>query len=61
MMAKYKVGELVESERKKVPEKTPAGWSADENKTDGNNIKSWILPLLVGLIVTVVYRYWFKQ
>lgn len=61
MMVKYKVGELVESERKKVPEKTPAGWSADENKSEGNNIKSWILPLLFGVIVSVVYRFWFKQ
>lgn len=61
MMVKYKVGELVEAERKKVPEKTPAGWNSDESKSDGNSIKSWILPLLVGLVVTVVYRYWFKQ
>lgn len=61
MMAKYKVGELVESERKKVPEKTPAGWSADENKSEENSMKSWILPLLLGIVVTVVYRYWFKQ
>ena len=31
MMKKFKIGELIESERKKVPEKTHPDWSTEVN------------------------------
>lgn len=61
MMKKFKIGELVESERKKVPEKIPVTWNADENKPEESSMKSWIFPLLLGVVATIFYRYWVRQ
>ncbi|CAD7013647.1 cytochrome b5 [Ceratitis capitata] len=59
MMAKYKIGELVEAERTNVPEKSEPTWNADQ-KTEDSSMRSWLLPLVLGLLATVLYRYFFK-
>jgi hypothetical protein len=33
-MKKYKIGELIESERKKIPEKAQPDWGSNEGKDD---------------------------
>jgi hypothetical protein len=33
-MKKYKIGELIESERKVIPEKPQPDWSSADNKDD---------------------------
>ncbi|CAO1430269.1 unnamed protein product [Diamesa serratosioi] len=60
LMKKYKVGELIESERKKVPEKTQPDWSSSE-KQEENSLKQWLIPVLLGLIATFIYRFYFSN
>lgn len=38
LMKKYKVGELVESERKNIPEKSQPDWNSADNKDE-----KWVL------------------
>ncbi|XP_055708203.1 cytochrome b5-like [Phlebotomus papatasi] len=60
MMKKFKIGEIVEAERKKIPEKSTQSWNT-EPKNEENSMKSWILPLLIGVVATIIYRYYFRQ
>jgi len=60
LMKKYKIGELVESERKQVPERKEPDWGSQDKK-DESSITNWVLPLLLGLVATVVYRYYFAN
>ncbi|XP_059620412.1 cytochrome b5 [Phlebotomus argentipes] len=60
MMKKFKIGELVEAERKKVPEKSTQSWNT-EPKAEENSMKSWVLPLLIGVVATIIYRYYFRN
>ncbi|XP_044730569.1 cytochrome b5 [Chrysoperla carnea] len=60
MMLKYKVGELVESERQPVNEKGPHSWSnesADQNN-GGSSWTSWLIPVTLGLLATILYRFY---
>ncbi|EDS43370.1 cytochrome b5 [Culex quinquefasciatus] len=50
MMKKFKVGELIESERKQVPVKKEPDWNTEQK--DENSLKSWIVPLILGLLAT---------
>lgn len=58
MMKKYKIGELVKEERSNVPEKSEPNWNEDHRK-DEVSIKSWLLPLMLGIVATFVYKYFF--
>lgn len=40
LMKKYKIGELVESERKNTPEKSQPDWNSSDNKDE-----KWEIPL----------------
>jgi cytochrome b involved in lipid metabolism len=62
MMKKYKVGELVESERKPVNKKQH-DWSSvsgNENKNE-STLMSWIVPVTLGVIATIIYRFYFQS
>lgn len=59
MMKKFKVGELIESERKQVPVKKEPDWSTEQSNE--NSLKSWIVPLILGLLATIIYRFYFTQ
>ncbi|XP_018783100.1 PREDICTED: cytochrome b5 [Bactrocera latifrons] len=59
MMKKYKIGELVESERTNVPQKSEPTWNADQ-KSEDSSMRSWLVPLVLGLVATILYRYFFK-
>lgn len=62
LMLKYKIGEIVESERKPVKEKkTDWATTSDENTSSSGNLRSWILPVSLGVIATIVYRLFFAQ
>lgn len=60
LMKKYKIGEIVESERRKVPEKSQPDWAA-QTKTEENSLKTWLIPLVLGIVATVIYRFYFVQ
>uniref|UniRef100_A0A1B0CXA5 Uncharacterized protein n=2 Tax=Lutzomyia longipalpis TaxID=7200 RepID=A0A1B0CXA5_LUTLO len=60
MMKKFKIGEIVEAERVKIPEKSTQSWNT-EPKSEENSMKSWVLPLLIGVVATIIYRYYFRQ
>ncbi|XP_034247486.1 cytochrome b5 isoform X1 [Thrips palmi] len=57
LMAKYKIGELVESERKKIKEPVAKDWSTDNNTEDTSSWKSWLIPVTLGILATIVYRF----
>ncbi|SPP75716.1 cytochrome b5 [Drosophila guanche] len=58
MMTKYKIGELVESERTSVAQKSEPTWSTD-TKNEESSVKSWLLPLVLCLVATLFYKYFF--
>lgn len=57
LMAKYKVGELVESERKKVKEPAARNWSTEDDSENTSSWKSWLIPVSLGILATIVYRF----
>jgi len=59
MMKKFKVGELVESERKQAPEKGPQYFGNESVKEEEFAYKQWLIPLALGIFATIVYRYFF--
>ncbi|XP_070504963.1 cytochrome b5-like [Chironomus tepperi] len=60
LMKKYKIGELIEADRKDIPVKSQPDWSSSDKKDD-NSMKNWIVPILLGLLATVFYHFYFKQ
>ncbi|XP_022186112.1 cytochrome b5 [Nilaparvata lugens] len=59
MMAKYKIGELVEEDRFQEEDKsTPKTWTSD-NETSESSWKSWLYPVAFGIVATIVYRFFF--
>ncbi|XP_060525590.1 cytochrome b5 isoform X1 [Cylas formicarius] len=62
LMVKYKIGTLVASERKPEIRKKadPASWGENTDSSQ-SSFKSWILPIALGLLATVVYRVYFMS
>ncbi|TDG51637.1 hypothetical protein AWZ03_002097 [Drosophila navojoa] len=58
MMKKYKIGELVAHERTKVAQKSEPTWSTD-TQNEESSIKSWIVPLVLCLVATFFYKFFF--
>uniref|UniRef100_A0A1A9WQP8 Cytochrome b5 n=1 Tax=Glossina brevipalpis TaxID=37001 RepID=A0A1A9WQP8_9MUSC len=56
MMKKYKVGEIILDERTNIPEKSEPNWNS-ETKNEETSMKSWLMPLILGLIATLIYKY----
>jgi len=61
MMKKFKIGELVHSERKVIAEKSEPDWSSDPSKQQNSTINSWIIYFVLGLVATVIYKFLFSQ
>lgn len=61
MMLKYKIGEIVDSEKKPVKEKPNSWSSADTDANAQSSWMSWVLPVTIGVIATVAYRIYFSQ
>ncbi|XP_045474015.1 cytochrome b5-like [Harmonia axyridis] len=59
LMAKYKIGEVIDSERKQVKEKIPDWSSGNDNATSENTMKSWLIPILLAVMATIIYRFYF--
>jgi len=59
MMKKYKIGELVHEERTSIPEKSEPTWTT-ETKNEDSSMK-WLLPLILGLVATLIYKYMFAS
>lgn len=62
LMTKYKIGEIVESERKPVKQKSST-WttSTEDASSNQSSFKSWILPVALGVAATVIYRFYFQS
>ncbi|CAH1373585.1 hypothetical protein MTP99_014965 [Tenebrio molitor] len=62
LMKKYKIGEITEAERKPVKEKN-VDWtnSASPSSASQSSFKSWILPVTLGLLATIIYRIYFQS
>jgi len=62
LMNKFKVGELIDSERRSDAEKTPQYWGNEANaNAEDSSIKQWLIPLALGILATILYRYIFVQ
>ncbi|XP_054272367.1 cytochrome b5-like isoform X2 [Macrosteles quadrilineatus] len=59
MMKKYKIGELAESERSKKEEKKATTVPKTDAGDGDSSWKSWLLPIAIGLLATVAYRFFF--
>ncbi|CAH1389897.1 unnamed protein product [Nezara viridula] len=60
MMKKYKIGELAEEDRVNIDKKSPWTTSNDDApSTSGNGWMSWLAPLVLGVLATLVYRHFF--
>lgn len=60
MMKKYKIGELAEEDRVSIEKKSPWVSSNDDSpSTSGNGWMSWLAPLVLGVLATLVYRHFF--
>lgn len=60
LMVKYKIGELIESERKPVKEKN-ADWGSSGNTDSNSSFRSWIIPISLGILATMLYRFYFQS
>ncbi|RZC33114.1 cytochrome b5 [Asbolus verrucosus] len=62
LMKKYKIGEIIESEKKPVKEKN-VDWTSNssQSSTSQSSFKSWILPVSLGLLATIIYRIYFQS
>lgn len=60
MMKKFKIGEIVESERKVVPEKSEPVWQ-NANGDNEQSAKSWLVPLVLGVFATLLYTFYFSK
>ncbi|XP_018300652.1 cytochrome b5 isoform X1 [Mycetomoellerius zeteki] len=55
MMESYKIGELVETERMEESGKKARDWS-NENEDSSSSWWSWLIPIALGVLATIVYR-----
>ncbi|XP_028131707.1 cytochrome b5 [Diabrotica virgifera virgifera] len=63
LMVKYKVGEVVEEERTAVKAKN-VDWgvsSNNESSSSQNSFKSWLIPIALGVLATILYRAYFQS
>ncbi|CAH1639429.1 unnamed protein product [Spodoptera littoralis] len=58
LMLKYKVGEIVESERVHS-QKRQISWEDNKQENESSFTSSWKFPVLLGIVVTLLYSYLF--
>ncbi|XP_058795722.1 cytochrome b5-like isoform X2 [Phymastichus coffea] len=56
MMEPYKVGELVEEERTSANDQKSKGPTGNADD-DSSSWRSWVIPIVLGVLATLVYRY----
>ncbi|XP_029662769.1 cytochrome b5 isoform X1 [Formica exsecta] len=58
MMESYKIGELIEEERKQDSGEKDKYWSNGANdENNSSSWRSWLIPIALGVLATLVYRY----
>ncbi|XP_019768728.1 cytochrome b5 isoform X2 [Dendroctonus ponderosae] len=61
-MDEFKVGTLVAAERTAdIPKKNTTEWSVPAPDATESSLKSWIIPVAIGLVATVAYRLYFMS
>ena len=60
MMKDYYVGELQEADRKGTVDTGPKSWATDAKAEEGG-WTSWILPVVLALAASFVYRWYFSK
>ncbi|KZC13281.1 PREDICTED: cytochrome b5 [Dufourea novaeangliae] len=58
MMESYKIGELVEEERTKGNASGSSALYGEDNSS--GSWRSWLIPIALGVLATLVYRYFIK-
>lgn len=63
MLKDYYIGDVVESEKKGKVDKGPKSWSSSDNNQSDNDSSwaSWIIPMGIFFIASVVYRTYFNK
>ncbi|XP_076255649.1 cytochrome b5 isoform X2 [Rhynchophorus ferrugineus] len=60
-MKSFQVGTLVASERKpEQPKKSAVDWKETGESSD-SSLKSWVIPIALGLVATLIYRLYFMS
>lgn len=57
MMESFKIGELIEEERTKDNGKKDKDWSNEIDADNSSSWRSWLIPIALGVLATLVYRY----
>ncbi|XP_033229125.1 cytochrome b5-like [Belonocnema kinseyi] len=59
MMEPYKIGEIIEKEKTKTDSKVTKYWESGtvENDDSSGSWRSWLIPIALGVLATLVYRY----
>uniref|UniRef100_A0A0A9WVI7 Cytochrome b5 n=2 Tax=Lygus hesperus TaxID=30085 RepID=A0A0A9WVI7_LYGHE len=62
MMEKYKIGELAEEDRVKTDRK-PQAWGSDPSSSTSkdNNWNAWLIPVVIGIVATVLYKFFLTK
>lgn len=60
MMQKYLVGEIIESEKIPVKQKTHNWSSPDQTTQKDSSLMSWLMPIALGVIATIIYRCYYQ-
>ncbi|XP_050663751.1 cytochrome b5-like [Leptidea sinapis] len=59
LMKKYKIGELVEADRTASKASFATTWNNDQPQEPNNAWSAWLVPLLLGVAATFLYRFLF--
>ncbi|XP_076038190.1 cytochrome b5 isoform X1 [Oratosquilla oratoria] len=59
MMKDYYLGELTEEDKKHLKDLGPRSWGSDSSSDSQNSWSSWIIPMGIAFIASMVYRFYF--
>merc|ERR1739844_492789 len=61
MLADYLIGELQESDKKGTVDSGPKSWATNSGPSEDSGWSSWILPIGLALVASIVYRIYFSN
>merc|ERR1712142_154042 len=61
MLAEYLIGELQESDKKGTVDSGPKAWASNSGPSEDSGWSSWIFPVGLALVASIVYRVYFSN
>ena len=59
IMKDYLIGELNEEDKQGTVDKGPPQWGNTTEEEDPNSWNAWLIPVLIGTMVTLIYKFYF--